>query len=151
MSLANMEKNKSTGFFNVYILGLLVWLIPFVVSFFLYTPQGTPYISVGFFNSMMVITGTLVSAFFLLKYFKGITRNFVNEGVKAGVVWVVMSLVLDLIVLVPFTKMDLGTYFIDIALGYGAILIICVFAGMLLEEKSEHSKKLYSQIFSVKK
>lgn len=150
VSLANMEKNNKTGYFRVFVYGLVVWLVPFVASFFLYTPQNTPIISQGFFNSVMTIILALVTTIALLKYFGKIPRSFFMEGIKAGIVWVIMSVILDLIILVPFTKMNLTTYFIEIALGYGAILVISVFAGMLLEEKNEHSKKLYSQIFSVK-
>lgn len=151
MSLVNMEKKSNSGLFNLFILGLFVWLIPFVVSFFFYTPQGTPIVGAGFFNSIMSVVLAIVTTAFLLMYFKGISRGFLAEGIKAGIVWIVMSIVLDMIFLVTWAKMDLGMYLTDIALGYAVILIVAVFAGILLEEKSEHSKKLYSQIFSVKK
>ncbi len=151
MSLDVYDKKDNSPMMRLIGFGFLVWLVPFLVSFLFYTPQGTPAISSGFFNSIMSAILLVVTAIFLLKYFKHITVNYLSEAIKVGIVWVIINVALDVIVLIPLAKMELSKYFAEIALGYVLIFVIAVFAGYLLEEKGAHSKKIYSQIFSTKK
>jgi len=106
--------------------GFLTWLIPFVVSFFLFTPEGQPLIDVELFKSFMVVLGALVGAFFLLKYFTYIQGNFLKEGLIVGVAWLVLNIVLDLIVLAPMAGMTLPDYFTQIGLRYLTIVIMAI-------------------------
>lgn len=152
--MRNLEKVDELGndkYLKLFGFGFLIWLIPLLVSFLFYTSNGELLTSVKFFKSAMTVTGTLVASVLLLDYMKGFTVNYFKESVNAAIVWFLMSIILDLLILVPFAQMDLGNYFADIAFGYLAIPIICIFAGKLLEEKSEHNKKIFSQVFSTKR
>lgn len=151
MSLDVYDKKDYSGMYRLFGFGFLVWLVPFLVSFLFFTPQGVLAVGMGFFDSVMLVVGVLVQCVLLLKYFRHVTVNYLSEAFKVGIVWLVMSLVLDGIFLVSLLKMDLGKYFTDVAIGYAAILILAFFTGYLLEAKGEHSKKIYSQIFSTKK
>jgi hypothetical protein len=122
-----------------------------LISFLFYTPQGVLITSPGFFDGVMTVTGTLLGAILLLKYLSKFTVDYLKESIQVGVVWILMSIVLDLIVLVPFAKMNLVSYFMDVAFGYLAIPIMAIFAGLLLENKADHSKKIFSQVASTKK
>ena len=150
----NLEKVNEFDYsqpLRLFGFGILLWLIPFLVSFLLYTPAGTPVVGIAFFNSIMGIILIAVAAVLLYKYFRHITVNYLGEAIKVGVIWFLISVVLDVLILVPFTKMDLGNYAANIALGYVTIIVMALFAGYLLESKGEHNKKIYSQIFSTKK
>jgi hypothetical protein len=151
MSLDVYDKKDNSPMIRLFGFGFLVWLIPFLVSFLFYTPQGSPMLSAGFFNSIMSVILGIVTAILLLKYFKHITVNYMAEAIKVGIAWLVMSIVLDLVILLPMAKMEIGKYLTEVGLGYVLIFVIAVFAGYLLEEKGAHSKKIYSQIFSTKK
>ncbi len=152
--MRNLEKVDELGNENYLKLigfGLILWLVPFLVSILFFTPQGVLVTSEAFFHSVMTVTGFVVVAVLLLNYMSAFTVNYLKESMKVGTVWFAISIVLDLIVLVPMAKMDLAIYFANIGLGYLAIPIICIFAGYLLEQKTEHNKKIFSQVFSTRK
>ncbi|MFA6269524.1 MAG: hypothetical protein WC652_06925, partial [archaeon] len=141
-------KDKNLKLFGY---GFILWLIPFLISFLFFDMQGKLTASAGLFNSVMSVVIIIVMAVLLLKYTKKISVNYLQESINAGIVWFLMSIILDILILVPMAKIDLGIYFTDIGLGYVVILVVAFFAGKLLEAKSEHSNKIFSQAFSTKK
>ncbi len=151
MNLEHVDDKDSGKYVKLIGYGVVLWLVPFLVSFFLYTPQGTPILSVALFGKIMMVTITALTVVLLFKYFKNITADYTKEAMQVGIAWLVISVVLDVVILVPFAKMNLGTYFAEIATGYLVIPILAFFTGHLLEEKGNHSKKIFSQVASTKK
>jgi uncharacterized membrane protein YidH (DUF202 family) len=152
--MRNLERVDEVGkkdYLKLLGFGFILWIVPFLISFLFYSPQGVLLTSEGMFKSVMTVTGTLVAVVLILKYMNNFTINYLKEATTVAAVWFLMSVILDLLILVPFAKMDLVSYFSNIALGYISIPIICLFAGYLLEAKSEHNKKIFSQVFSTKK
>ena len=150
-SLERVDEIGKDDYLKLFGFGFIIWLVPFVVSFLFYSPQGVLLTSDAFFNSVMTVTGFIVASILLLNYMKGFTVNYLRESIKAGAAWLVISVVLDLVIVVPMAKMDLVTYCSNIGLGYLVIPMMCIFAGLLLEQKSEHNKRIFSQVFSTKK
>jgi cytochrome c biogenesis factor len=151
MSLEKMEEREYGNYFRLGLFGFIVWLVPFLVSFLFYTPAGTPIVGVAFFNSIMSVVLCAVVVLMVFHYLKPVTQDFVKEAFNVGIAWLAISVILDVIVLLPMSKMTVYTYVTDVALGYLVIPLVALFAGYLLEEKSHHTKKIFSQIASTKK
>lgn len=152
--MRNLERVDELGkenYLKLFGFGFLVWLVPFLVSFLFYTPQGVLVTSDAFFNSVMTVVGFVTISVLLLNYLKSFTVNYLKESIKAGSAWFIMSVLLDVAILVPMAKMNLATYCANIGFGYLVIPMIAIFAGLLLEQKTEHNKKILSQVFSTKK
>lgn len=125
-------KNK---IIRLLVSGVLIWLIPFVVSFAFFDRSGKPIIDYDLFKSIMIVVSSVVGGYAIIRYFKVIAENFTKEAWIAGMAWLAVNLVLDLIVLVPYTKMPYADYFNSIGVRYLQIPAICVAAGILLERK----------------
>lgn len=126
-----MSKTHMLVFF-----GFLTWLLPFVASFFFYDPSASRMtINNDFFKSIMVVFSALVGTLLLVKYFDSVKKDYVKEGLIAGLAWAAMNWVLDFVVLVPMMKVDTPTYFMSIGLRYLMAPIIAVGMGMAIENE----------------
>ena len=111
--------------------GFLTWLIPFIVSFFFFTPNGTPLIDITFFKSIMTVLGCLVGVLLLIQSFTKIKTNYLKESIRIGLIWFLMNIVLDLIFLLPLGKLTIMDYIIQIGIRYINIPIISIGMGYL--------------------
>lgn len=128
---------------KIVVFGLLAWLIPMIVSFFFYSREGTLLIDVFLFKSIMIVVGTLIASYFLVAYFSRVTKNYLGEAVLIGSVWAAMNLILDLIFLVPMSKLSLIEYMQQIGMRYFVILIFSVAMGIALENNvKKHLRKV---------
>ncbi len=115
--------------------GFLAWLIPFIISFFFYTKEGKLTIDLHLFKSIMIVVGCASAAYLLISYFKKIEAEYLNEGIRVGVVWLVVNILLDLLILVPMSGMFIADYFAQIGLRYLAIPAMSVSVGTALSNK----------------
>ena len=121
--------------------GFLMWLLPFLASFFFYDPAAARMtIDNDFFKSIMVVFSCLIGVLLLVKYLDVVKKDYVKEGLVAGAVWAAMSWVLDFVVLVPMMKVDTPTYFMSIGLRYLMAPIIGVGMGMAAENAKAGKK-----------
>jgi hypothetical protein len=109
------------------LLGLISWLIPFLVSFLFFDRTGQLLIPQPLFKSLMVVIFGGLGMALLIAAFRTITPS-VTSGLALGCYWLTINLLLDLLVLIPFTKMPVTLYFQDIGLRY--LLIPIMGAGM---------------------
>jgi hypothetical protein len=106
------------------LLGMLVWLIPFVVAFSISTLKGSWR---SLFESIMPVTLAVVVVAFALHYFARTTACSVLEGLLLGIVWLVVSLLIDLpLMLSPPMSMQPIEYTADIGITYLMIPVITV-------------------------
>jgi len=124
-------------YLKIVLFGFLIWLIPFIVGFAFYDQTGNLTVDQNFFKSVMSAILAIVTAFFCIKHLKTITSGYKSEAIKIGLIWFVTNLILDLIVLVPMSKMKIGDYFLQIGIAYIAILAITFMSGVLLESKKQ--------------
>ena len=119
--------------------GLLVWIIPFVISFAFYSSNGELTIDKIFFKTIMIITGTFVGVFLIVKYFKSVENSFLKEGILLGISWLLINWFLDFIVLIPMSDMSYFSYFTEIGLRYLTFPIISV--GIAYSTKHKYIEK----------
>jgi len=113
---------------RVVIYGLLTWLVPFVISFFFFGRDGKVLVPIGLMKSIMVVVGAGTGACFLVLLFRNFTPNK-QQALAIGALWLLLNLGLDLLVLVPSSKMRLRDYFSEIGLRYLLIPILCIAIG----------------------
>ncbi len=116
-----MKSIKKNIFF-----GILVWIVPFVISFAFYSSNGELTIDKIFFKTIMIITGTFVGVFLIVKYFKSVENSFLKEGILLGISWLLINWFLDFIILIPMSDMSYFSYFTEIGLRYLTFPIISV-------------------------
>jgi hypothetical protein len=104
--------------------GILTWLVPFVISMAFYTRDGQLAIDIFLFKSIMIVIGSATGAILLVLYLRSIQRNMLMEGIVIGLVWFAINIGLDVLVLVPMSKMSMTTYWIQIGLRYLTIPIM---------------------------
>ena len=119
--------------------GILSWLIPFATGFLFYSRQGELQIDVFFFKSIMIVEGALVGTWLLVKLFKNIKSDYVIEGAKIGLLWFAINLILDVVVLLPMSKMPFTVYFMQIGMRYFIIPIISIGLGKVLEQSRQNN------------
>lgn len=84
----------------------------------------------------MPIVGTLSAVVFANCYFKSLKNDYLNEGIKLGIVWLVISLAIDLLMFMQGPmKMTFSEYMADIGIVYLSIPTITIGFGYLLEKK----------------
>ncbi|MFA6907261.1 MAG: hypothetical protein WC263_00360 [Candidatus Micrarchaeia archaeon] len=121
--------------------GFLTWMLPFFASFFFYDPAAARMtIDNDFFKSIMVVFSALVGTALLVKYFDAVKKDYVKEGLVAGVTWAAMNWALDFVVLVPMMKVDTPAYFMSIGIRYLMVPIIAVGMGMAAENAKARKK-----------
>ena len=114
--------------------GFLIWLIPFLVSFVIFPLRNA---NRPLFESIMPIILVLTVMIISVLYFKKIEKESLKEGLIAGVLWFVLSLVIDLMLFLPASPMQMSfsDYMIDIGLTYLIILMIPIGIGALVNKK----------------
>ena len=121
-----MNKYLKTGLF-----GFLLWLIPFAVSVLIFPLRISQR---SLFESIMPVVIAVWTVFFSIFYLLRIKSNFLKEGIFIGIVWLLMSIVLDLMIfIVGPLKMPLWDYATDIAVTYLMIPAITTGFGYLME------------------
>lgn len=89
------------------------------------------------FESIMPVVLMLAVMISSVLYFKKIDKDSLKEGILAGVLWFVISLVIDLLLFLPASPMQMSFvyYMMDIGLTYLIILMIPMGIGALLNKK----------------
>jgi len=119
---------------KVLLYGFLIWAVPFAVAFLIFGIRET---NRPLFESIMPVTVTLSVVFFANCYFKKLKTDYLNEGIKLGVAWLTISLLIDFLMFMQGPmKMAFGEYMADIGITYLIIPIITIGFGYLLERKN---------------
>jgi hypothetical protein len=107
----------ATGWKTIIGYGVIVWLVPFVLSFALYTPDGQPRFSEDLFESVMAISLAGITSLLGYRLFSR-GADVIASGLVVGVVWLAISVVFDLGMIVAAFAMPLDKYAVDVALSY---------------------------------
>ncbi|MDV2481296.1 hypothetical protein F8E02_04600 [Methanoculleus sp. Wushi-C6] len=114
--------------------GLLTWLLPFLLSVPLYSPEGEPLYDIFLIKSVMLVFSAALGTLLILAYFRDVHGRFVREGLLLGGIWLLINWALDAVILLPLSGMDAGTYMAQIGLRYLTIPIIAVGIGYAAEQ-----------------
>jgi ABC-type tungstate transport system substrate-binding protein len=121
-----------TSIRKAIIFGFLVWAIPFAVAFMIF---GIRESNRPLFESIMPVVLTGCAVLFSVLYFKKADKTSTTEGLKLGLIWLVISLIIDLGMFMQGPmKMPLVDYIADIGFTYLIIPIITTGCGHLLEK-----------------
>lgn len=115
--------------------GFLSWFVPFFVSIFFFSKDGGLQIDLFLFKTIMIVVGSLSGCFLLYRYFLLVDSKFFKEGFVIGISWVFMNWLLDILVLIPMSKMPMDVYFIQIGFRYLSLLFFSIAMGAILERK----------------
>lgn len=83
----------------------------------------------------MPVAGVSIAVFLSIAYFKKVEKDFVVEGLKLGLLWFVISILIDSLMFFggPL-QMTVPEYVADIGVTYLAIPVITTGFGYLLEK-----------------
>ena len=114
---------------KIILFGFFVWLVPFAVSFVIFPLKETMR---PLFESIMPLVLTIVVVIFSFYYLKNLEVNLVNEGILIGITWFFINIIIDLILFIPTSpiQMTLPDYLMDIGLTY--LIIPAITIGMAL-------------------
>lgn len=122
-------------YIKIVIFGVLVWLVPFAVSFFIYPLKtaGNP-----LFESIMPLVIAIMVVSLAYLYLKNIEIDLLKEGVVIGVVWFIINIAIDLVLFLPPSpmQMSLTNYMMDIGITYLMIPVITIGLGVMAENKA---------------
>jgi len=111
------------------VFGVLVWLIPFIMSFLIYPLKiaNNP-----LFETIMPIVLVLVGSLFLFLYIKKDSYLTPLKGLELGLIFFIISIVLDLFMFMEGPmKMSFSEYMLDIGLTYLIYPILGIFYGII--------------------
>jgi hypothetical protein len=118
-------------FLKTFLLGLLIWAIPFVSSVIVWdTKVNAPLIDIAWFYALMGVTGAIGFSIAAYYHFKDNKGNSVKDGWTTGVIWYIELILLDLIVLVGILGMTMTSYY-HLLLAYLNPLIVCIAIGYI--------------------
>ena len=105
--------------------GFLVWFIPFIVALLIFSIHES---NRPLFESIMPLVITISVVVFSYLYFRNVDKNIQAEGAKLGIVFLVISLIIDLIMFMPNSPMHMSllSYVADIGLTYLMIPVITI-------------------------
>ena len=120
---------------KIILYGVLVWLIPFAVSFVVF-PLKTSMRPL--FESIMPLVLSIVVITLAYYYFKNLNSDFVKEGLIIGISWYIINITLDLFLFMPASPMQMSfaDYMMDIGLTYVMIPAITLGMGFMAHNKS---------------
>ena len=120
-------------YLKVVLYGFLVWLLPFVVSLFIYPLKvaGSP-----LFESIMPLVISLTVVVLAFLYLKNLDGDYVKEGVIIGVFWFTISIIIDLVLFLSPSalQMSFTDYLMDIGITYLMIPFITIGMGLVAAE-----------------
>ena len=123
-----------TSLRQALLFGFLIWLVPFMVAFVIFPLRES---ARPLFESIMPLTVALVTTGCAVLYFRRVVSNTVREGILLGLIWWLISLVIDapLMLLGGPMQMTLAEYVSDIGLTYALMPIITVGIGTALAQR----------------
>ena len=95
--------------------GVLLWALPFAISFVLFGIRET---NRALFESMISVVGVSLAVAAAVYYFRDIRAPDIRVGLVLGLAWLAISVIIDLPIFLGVFRMSLVDYGTDIALTY---------------------------------
>ena len=116
---------------KIILLGVLIWAIPFVVSFFVWDVEaGGPSVSNEWFNAIMAFSWAIGFAIAAFVFFKeSLTPS--KDGWTAGITWYIVLILMDYLVLVLAFGMSYAQYAAMLVTYLNTLLLTGVFGEIL--------------------
>jgi hypothetical protein len=121
-------------YLKIVIFGLVVWLVPFLVSFLIYPLKtaGNP-----LFEFIMPLVITIIVVELAYLYLKNLETDLIREGVIIGVTWFIINIGIDLVLFLPPSPMQMSFvhYIEDIGITYLLIPVITIGLAYMADKK----------------
>ena len=95
--------------------GLVLWVVPFAVSFFLFPVRESDR---ALFESLITVIGVASAVTGAVLYFRDVEKPDLKAGLLLGLIWAGISIIIDLPIFLWIFDMPLRNYVVDIALTY---------------------------------
>jgi hypothetical protein len=114
---------------------VLIWLIAFAVAVVIFPIRES---NRPLFESIMPVALAGAVVVFGVRYFRAVTTAFVPEGLRLGLLWLLISVAIDapLMLVGGPMKMTVGQYLADIGLTYLLMPVITLGLGLARETGS---------------
>jgi hypothetical protein len=121
------------------LLGLALWVVPFVAAACFFNEKRELTIPLPLFKSIMVVLSGTVGMWLVIVAFRRVPPTRAN-GILMGTYWMLINLALDYLVLLPLSGQDVTSYYQDIGLKYAMMPITGGFVAKAIQEHA-HAKK----------
>lgn len=112
---------------------LVIWLVPFLVSFVFYDQSGSMVGEYWVFKVTMIIAATVAAWFMLRTFFKDNPHVTV---LQASIVILLFQVLLDILVLIGLLKMPAGIYFATVLPVYLVIIPVTNYVLSRMQRKN---------------
>jgi hypothetical protein len=125
--------------FTKILYGILLWGLVYLASLpMLPLIKTDPF----FFKTLIGFVFTVFAIVFTVLFFANVKENYLSEGISAGIIWMLISIAIDIVVFVyGKSNMSFSGYFKDIGLTYVAFPITTIGVGYLLERFQSRNPK----------
>ena len=112
------------------LLGLVIWAIPFITSFFIWDVEANgPSVSWAWFSAIMAFTWSIGFGIAAYNYFRKVSKKeAVKEGWTTGITWFLELVILDFLVLVGLLGMAMADLY-PIAVTYLGTMVTSIVIG----------------------
>lgn len=118
--------------------GFMVWLIPTIVTYITSFTSG-----LYLFEIISALSIAITVIIFAYLYFIDLDSHFIRDGIILGVIWIIISIVLDIIlVLLGITKLTLSQYLFYVAPIYIIIPAVTIGFGLYKDQIKEKQEEL---------
>lgn len=118
--------------------GFMVWLIPTIVTYITSFTSG-----LYLFEIISALSIAITVIIFAYIYFKDLDSHFIRDGIILGMIWIIISIVLDIIlVLLGITKLTLSQYLFYVAPIYIIIPAVTIGFGLYKDQIKEKQEEL---------
>lgn len=115
--------------------GLIVWVVPFVVSLPFHDQSGNLIIDIFAFKTLMILVSSATGLFLLARQIPRFQPSFARNGLMLSLIWLGLNWALDFLILIPLSGMSLSEYFLSTGLRYLHMPMSGFFIGMALDAK----------------
>jgi hypothetical protein len=106
---------------RVLLFGFLIWLIPFFAAFFIFPLRES---NRPLFETLMPLILALCTTYFSVRHFRSQSKSSWQSGLTVGLVWALISFVIDLPIFLGAFATPFVEYLADIGLIYLLIPLI---------------------------
>lgn len=114
---------------RLFLFGLLVWMVPFVVAFPFYSPTGELTVDVFLFKSIMLLTLVATTVFLSIIHLKKTKEATISTSLLIGLVWLLIPIIMDFLILIPIAEMSTPDYMKQIGMRYLVVPLIVLGQG----------------------
>ena len=131
----NDKIEKKNQLIRTILFGFLIWFIPALVATLLWdVSTNEPVIDIIWFNSVIGAVWSSNFAFFAYIYFNNLKEDYSKYGLIAGIIWYIMSFLLDFLVVVVVLNLGVNAFLPGVIV-YINNLVLAIMIGYLLNRK----------------